>query len=301
MAKSLQERIVSARSTNRVTIETLEQLIADITAERDRLSKSHERASAESIDFALSEDDRDDAARNAEKYSRTVLALGTAIEGLTEQLIAKQESDGRKAQEAERAAALAERDEIAAEFGKFMPAAVEQMVSLFERIEANENRMLAAGLREADAEATARGMSRFIGNGSEALRFVKMRIPEFDGQHRCWPVDHERAMQIRIAERDSARAKAAAYQKSPEYKAEQARIAREKAKEHAKLHGFYRLSTGLAGKALIYPTEIQGKHGLGNALLYPDSWEGELPHAVAKELRKVEHLNVKLLQPEAAQ
>ena len=35
MAKSLQERIASARSTDRVTIETLEKLISDAAAESD--------------------------------------------------------------------------------------------------------------------------------------------------------------------------------------------------------------------------------------------------------------------------
>ena len=68
MAKSFQERIASARSTDRVTIETLDKLLVDIGEERERLPLAHARASAESIDFALSESDRDEAAANAERY-----------------------------------------------------------------------------------------------------------------------------------------------------------------------------------------------------------------------------------------
>ena len=46
MAKSLQERLASARDSDRTTIETLAKLIEDAVAEKDRLAAAHERASS---------------------------------------------------------------------------------------------------------------------------------------------------------------------------------------------------------------------------------------------------------------
>lgn len=301
MAKSLQERIASARSTDRVTIETLEKLISDAAAESERLSDAHKRASADSIDFALTEEDRDEAARNAEKYGRTVKAIATALDDLQEKLVDKRESDARKSAQAEQAAAIAERDALAAEFKEFVPRVVEQIIGLFSRVESNAKRMDAAGVREADAEAVARDLPRFLGVGGEALRFTKMKIPQFDGRERAWPIDHARAMQLRIAEQDQARAKRAAYLRSPEYKAEQARIAKAAAAEHTRLHGQYQLSTPVTDQTLHLPHELHGQHRLPGAIRYPDIWEGELPHEVARKLETVEFLNVKLLQPEATE
>ncbi len=63
MAKTIAERILSARQNDGIRITDLEQLIADATAERDRLLGSAQHHDRESIDFALSDDDRADAAR----------------------------------------------------------------------------------------------------------------------------------------------------------------------------------------------------------------------------------------------
>lgn len=187
MAKSLQERIASARSTDRVTIETLTALIADVTAERERLAAAHIRASTESVDFILAQADRDDAAANAERYSRDVTALATVIEELDAKLAAKRESESHKAAEAERAAAIAERDVLADLFREVVPDCVSKLTALFAAVDENVERLKACRVNEPDAECVARGIKQVLGYADEPYLFRKLKIPRWNGPGRAWP------------------------------------------------------------------------------------------------------------------
>ena len=71
MAKTLAERLIAAKSP-RARLADNEALLADLKTELDRLTAARDRAARESIDFALSDDDRDDAAarRGAEPQRR---------------------------------------------------------------------------------------------------------------------------------------------------------------------------------------------------------------------------------------
>lgn len=189
MAKPLNERIASARSTDRVTIETLRDVIAETKAEIERQETAHAAADADSTDIALSEADRDEAAANAARASRMVKAYAAAIEDLEEKLRRKLESESYKAAEAEKAAAIAERDELAARFREVVPAAVEQLTALFAAVQQNAERLRAAGAGALDAEVVARGLPNgFRGLGGEPESFTKMKIPRFEGTGRVWPV-----------------------------------------------------------------------------------------------------------------
>ncbi|MBH1944419.1 hypothetical protein I5L01_09255 [Erythrobacter sp. YJ-T3-07] len=293
MAKSLQERIASARSTDRVTIETLEQLIADIELEQDRLSTAHEQASAESIDFALNEDDRDEAAAKAAKYSRDIAGLAKLLPQFIGKLEQKRESDTQQAKRAEARAALVQRDEISARFAERVPAIVSELIDLFEAVNANAERMRLAGVHEANAEWHARGIP---GNGmmevNSAEAFVKLKLPNFDGAGRAWPktraavaeFDYGKAMRDSRLEREKREERA-----------------RRAAAEHNRLHGAYRLSTGLVGKPVILPSQVAEQHNLPRSLFYGTPWTGEIAHAVAVELRDVPHLNVEAIGGEQEQ
>jgi len=188
MAKNLAERIASARSTDRVTIKDLDQLIADATAERERLSAAAVTASGESVDFALSDADRDGAAVKAERYSRTARALDGAISELTEKAEAKRNSEARRAHDALIADIRAERVALVDRIRDEWPEIATRAVDLFVAIEANDARMKAAGIHDQSAEAEARGCTGLFCVGLQPVaRITELRIPALKGGEDLWP------------------------------------------------------------------------------------------------------------------
>ena len=169
MSKSLAERITSARNSKTVRIRDLEKLIPEAELERDRLSQASVAASSESVDFALSDDDRDEAAAKAERYGRTAKGLDIAIAELRGKLGDLRNSEAQKADEAERRAALIERNEIAGLLRDELPQIVERLVGLLAKTKHNAERMRAAGVHERDAECEARNI---MPNDPSALRFA---------------------------------------------------------------------------------------------------------------------------------
>jgi len=139
MGKPLNERIASALTNESIRSRHIETLIAEAEGERDRLTAAHASASAESVDFALGEDDREEAATKAGKYARSAEALSTALSGLRELLASRHASESAQAAESEKAAAVAERDEIAAEFAAFVPEALDRIIDLMGRVAKNED------------------------------------------------------------------------------------------------------------------------------------------------------------------
>lgn len=204
MAKSLAERITSAKSTDRVTITDLETLIADATAERDRLLALSAKHDAESIDFALSDEDREEAAQLANHYQRTARGLANEIDALKKQLEEKRESDSRKAAEAEKQAAIDERDALAVEFMEFYRPFLQQAAALNSRIDANATRLASLRLHELNAEAKARGLDVNGYKGPSMAELVmKMKMPDLDGPGRIWPAPAANPMAL--ANESSAR------------------------------------------------------------------------------------------------
>ena len=290
MSKSLAERITSARNSKTVRIRDLEKLIPEAELERDRLSQASVAASSESVDFALSDDDRDEAAAKAERYGRTAKGLDIAIAELRGKLGDLRNSEAQKADEAERRAALIERNEIAGLLRDELPQIVERLVGLLAKTKHNAERMRAAGVHERDAECEARNI---MPNDPSALRFTAMKIPSFDGLGRAWPEPQPAALQFDYA---------GALQKARENEDRQAELERIAAKEHARLHGIYRVSTGLVALEPVRTIPRLAKtHKFPTGIYHGSPWRGELPHTVADELRKVEHINVELMQPEAAE
>lgn len=211
MAKSLAERITSAKSTDRVTITDLEALIADATAERDRLVGSAEHHDEESINYALSDDDREEASRLASHYQRTARGLSKEIEALTEKLTDKRNSEKQKAEEARIAAIVAKRDELAARLKERLPALFDELVGLLEEIEVNDEEI--KPLRLESAEAIARGVNAtFYTDCSPIPRFLTMKIPEWGSNRLRWPIDRHalrmNAMYVRQREQMIARQEA---------------------------------------------------------------------------------------------
>lgn len=221
MAKSLAERITSAKSTDRVTITDLESLIADATAERDRLVGSADHHDAESINYALSDDDREEASRLASHYQRTARGLTNEINGLKEKLEEKRNSDKQKAEEERIAAIVAKRDDLAARLKDRLPAIFGELVGLLEEVETNDVEI--QPLRLESAEAVARGVSgTFYRDCSPISRFLKMKIPAWDGRGLQWPIDRFAAAMAKrgqeehrrlLAQKEAQRAEEARWQR----------------------------------------------------------------------------------------
>jgi len=294
MAKSLQERLASARETDRTTIETLEKLIEDVRAERARLAAAHERASADSIDFALSEDDREEAAANAGRYARSLATFAGAVEELEAKLATKRNSDAQRAKAAEKAAAVAERDEIAAIFADRVPAIVAELIELFESVQANEHRMRAAGVHEANAEFKARGLpGNGIVHGAPVLEFAKMKIPEFHGAARAWPVDAWNAMMGARAD-DMHRRILRGREETERKEREKAEAAAKFAREH----GRYEITVPYAiehGDSVVRVPDELVSGDIPGAMGPWDRKELLIRHDVAERLAAVPRLKVELM------
>lgn len=288
MALTLAERISSARSNNNVRINDLQSLIGQARDELARLSEAAIVASRDSVNFALSDEDRDDAAVKADRYTRTAKGLDTAIGELVAKLEEKRESEAQKLKQAEQKAALEERDRVAARIAAEWPGIVTQAVELFKAIKASDAKMRATfGVRERCAESVARcGGHLAIG----VTRLVEVRLPALAAGETAWPppepspcIAFNYGQTIIDAQRERERQAAAAV---------------ERAKEHAQRHGQYRLSTGISGVEpfVRLPTKLADSLGLPRAIYLAAPWEGELAHEVADQLRKVEFLNVTSLE-----
>lgn len=187
MAKPLNERIESARSTDRVTITDLEALIAEAIVERDRQIGASEHHAAEAVNLALSDDDREEADRLAQHCKRTAKAYTSAIDELQDKLEAKRNSDHRKAAEEAKAALIASRDELAARLADRIPALFAELTGLLAEIEEMDAR---GGTTLESAEAIARGIpANFYSGASPVTRLVNMKVPNWGAHGLAWPVD----------------------------------------------------------------------------------------------------------------
>lgn len=291
MAKSLNERIASALSTDRVTVATLRETITLASAERDNQNGIAKRAGADSVDVTLGDRERDESARDAERAGRLAIGYSEAIEKLQVKLAAKLESEDRKSQEIERKAALAERDQLV-ERWREVPGVIAKLIDLFKATNANAERMRAAGVHDRDAEAEARDIpGNFSTSGvGQYEQYKRIKIPSWDSTQRCWPVEQARVVYDYGAEIRRSRV---------EREERQSKLKKE-AEEHQRQHGHYQLTSQLSGcEPLRIPTKLQTR-GAPVALFYGDPWVGELSHQDAKKLEAVSGLTVTMLSPVTA-
>ncbi|MBU7587980.1 MAG: hypothetical protein KAF42_02065 [Sphingopyxis terrae] len=189
MAKSLAERLAAAKTNDRIRVADLEALIADARVERDRLLASAESHDEDSINYALSDDDREEASRLASHYGRTARGLSNEIDMLAARLEDARDTDRQRARDAEREAALSERDALAARIKSEWPALEYAIVELLTAIEANDARLHSAAPGEDGAEAVARCVpGNFFRNGVRLRRLKETKLPSFaEPNHLAWP------------------------------------------------------------------------------------------------------------------
>lgn len=292
MARNLVERLKAAMSP-RARVTDTAALLTDLKAEQARLENARDQAAAESVDFTLSEDDREEAAAKAGRLDRTIKGLDVEIAKVAALLEERRSDEARRAKEAERRAALTERDELAARFAQRVPAITTELIEIFKAVQANAERMRIAGLHEANAEFHARGIP---GNGyvnnTPAEAFLKIKIPAFKGHGRAWPVDYLEEMNRKVAADHSE-----LLRRNRETLDRQARERAEAAAKFAREHGTYRLTvdaTGDAERIARIPEEL----AIGNIPPSLGCWDFRdltISHEHAEKLKAVPRLKVELV------
>lgn len=289
MARNLVERLKAAMSP-RARVADTATLLADLKAEQARLEIARDQAASDSVDFTLSEDDREDAAAKAGRLDRTIKGLDSEIAKVTALLEERRSDEARRAKEAEKRAALTERDEIANQFAQRIPKLTAEMIDLFKQVKANAERMKAAGVYEADAELAARGIpaSGHV-QSTPVARFLEMKIPEWGSHGRTWPVP----------ERNTAMGDGFDYgahmQKARE---ERARVEREQAKAAAKFareNGLYQIRVTPSGNMYEGAYRLPEDLVTGNVPAAIGAWERKeisIPHETAKKLAADPRLQV---------
>lgn len=186
MANTLSERLASFNVRSRTS--DLEQLIVDVKAERDAQAAQHVGHRADAMNFKLAETDRDEAAQKAERADRNAKALAAELDGLEAALLERRQNEKTATIEAQRKAALADRDALAERIKAEWPILIEGMLALFDAIEVNEAQLRAAGLNSDNAEAVARGVpGNWYTAAGPIKQFTKMQIPDWSGRQLAWP------------------------------------------------------------------------------------------------------------------
>lgn len=191
MAKPLADRLQNAVTNDRVTITDLRALIAEVSEERDRHLALSAAADADSVDIALSDDERDNAAGRASRSSRLVAGYVNALAGLEAELAKRLDSDNQRARAAEQAASVAERDKLADRWRETWPRVAAELVTLFRDTLANDARLSACHLpQEASSEALARGLSKAFHTPALGYvsRLTEIKLPALDHHIRLWPL-----------------------------------------------------------------------------------------------------------------
>lgn len=187
MAKTLSERFNAALGSNAraADVEALIPVVREALTAAERERAEHHRIAID----VRSDDATADAAADAEsKATRRITRLSSQIDQLADRAKQIREDDADKAAEVERAAAIAERDELVADLKAEWPLMEAKMLAFILRIIISDKRVGAP--REASAEALARGCSPlFQYHGTHIDRLVDMQVPAFsDGlPWTAWP------------------------------------------------------------------------------------------------------------------
>lgn len=156
------------------------------------LATAIEKAEADAVNPLLdakeavkAKGDLDDLTFRAKRLAAARTALAARVDEL-------RRAEEQAKRDAEREAALAERDEVAARIADEVPGLLRRFAEIVRDIEASDARLNAAGLPTESAEAKARG---YAGNGlwangaGMARRLRDAKLPRFDGPGDAWIFD----------------------------------------------------------------------------------------------------------------
>jgi len=242
-------------------------LIAEGHKLGDDLRSMVEQAVRDSIDFALGEEDREEAAVVVDRGRRQIATVAAAVAALETKLAARRADEKGARIEAERKAAITERDELAERFRVIVPQAVAALTELFGLVEANAQRLAKAGVKSPDAEATARGLKSFYAAGGPVDRFATMKIPNWKGKGRAWPLQKTR-IDVHAGSIRAAR-----------------QMAAHRETEREAIWGEYRVHP-VEGESISFKVRDKGgARSEKGEMVFAEPWQGEMTHAEAARLR----------------
>lgn len=190
MSKPLNERLAGALDRASARTTELQALLDEVSAECTRLAAVVASSAIDSVDFALSEEARDQAAAEGERARRTAAALEKARRALQERIDQRAASEKAANLQAERKRVIAERDQLAERLLNEWPVIEAKIVDLLSAVVANDQLLLAHRLPEISAEAVARGCPGNFRHGVVPIgRLTEILLPAFDGKSidRAWP------------------------------------------------------------------------------------------------------------------
>lgn len=288
MAQNLIERLKAAMSP-RARVTDTATLLTDLKAEQARLEVAREQAAAESVDFVLSEADREQAAAKAGRLDRTIKGLEAEIAKVAALLEERRSDESRRVKEAEKRAAITERDELAVRFAQRVPALTAELIDLSKAVNANAERMRLAGLADANAELIARGIpaSGHV-QMMPVMRFTEMKIPAWASHGRAWPITQTEPLGDLVPDLHTQYVRARAT-------AERERAAEAEAKaKFAREHGRYEI-TALPNGNYDCVVRIPRELVIGDIPHAIGPWEKRQPiisHEIAEKLGKVPGLKI---------
>lgn len=206
MAKALNESVQDALTNPRTRTSDFPGLIQRCRDEVARLSSIASQANTDSLNFALTEGDRDEAAARAEKARREAGALSGAIDQLEARLAERTANDKSQESADLKAAILAERDELAERVRDRLPQLEAELVEILAAIKGNEERMKAAGIHQLNAELIGRGLSGVYVGPTPVRLFTDIKLPSFSEPTKlAWPVKKSGGEWIMMVEENRQR------------------------------------------------------------------------------------------------
>ncbi len=204
MAQHIQDRIRAALHPD-AKLADMRQVLADTRTALDQAVAGKEEAEARRCDPMLTAEEAEAEQLRYETHRLDVMRFTKAIEQLEGRIAAIEAAQAERARQAEVAAIVARRDELAKELAETVPGLIDALVDYIKRIEANDKELERAG-RLPSAEAVARGCpaSFYVGGGSPVMRLRDMRIPVFgpeDVNATAWPDQRAAARAAIAAER----------------------------------------------------------------------------------------------------
>jgi hypothetical protein len=193
MAKTFEESAQNAIENPRVRSADYPPLIERGETLRDEQLAIVARATEDSVNFGLTEAERDAAAEKADRARRNAAALANAVAALQAKLAERQQSENAKAAEAERAAIIAERDALVERLRSEWPAMERAMIAMLTALKASNERLHAARLPEPTAEMVARGCGAPGVGVAPPRSLTETRLPSFaEVRDFAWPMPEQR-------------------------------------------------------------------------------------------------------------
>jgi hypothetical protein len=218
MAQPLDARIAAALGEG-ARLATVNELIGEVESTIREAQAEHDRLDALSKSATAAEPEAEAAADEAIRLSRRIVRLGAKREQLDARREQLENSERRKRAEAERAAAMATRDQLAADLAERWPVLMGEVVSLLDRIAASDAELQRIGCRVESAEAIARQCSGNFYNGASPLtRLGKFKYPSLTGsglEELAWPrhvnafAAQEASMRAHLLQREREKREAA--------------------------------------------------------------------------------------------